>query len=160
MGMNIIFQQLYSMTSCTCSSYQTYTKKYLERSNFKFSKQSWNCVKFEHMFCISVCRGQKNFGGKFFFKVSLSRAEELHSAKKFLKNCLPRVFYLALGKEFLRREPRLCRERAHLLSTKSPCAVSPVFGSRRSFTAQAPFPVVFVSIHLSRRGVAHSSRLW
>jgi hypothetical protein len=35
------FQQLYSMISCTCCSYQTSSKKYLERSKiFKYSKQS------------------------------------------------------------------------------------------------------------------------
>jgi hypothetical protein len=58
----------------TCSSYRTYKKKHIGRSEIiKYSKQRQNGTNFEHVLCMSVCGARKKFkleNVKFFLKTS------------------------------------------------------------------------------------------
>jgi hypothetical protein len=82
------FEQMYSMILCTCSSYRTYKKKYIERSEIvKYSKQRQNGANFEHVHCMSVCRAVKKFeleNVKFSWKLHHEYVEYTHRRGKAL----------------------------------------------------------------------------
>jgi hypothetical protein len=55
MSMNIMFSPTLLYNFMHLQFISAYEKKYLKRSKIvKYSKQSSNCAKFEHKFCISV----------------------------------------------------------------------------------------------------------